>query len=203
MRVTARVRSRSRTGRGPFERLGCGHTGGRRAIAASLLLAAVLSGCGGMTPAFAPTVLEFSPDADTGPDYVAEGSIDSAGETVWFELELRRTFNTVVVMTMGDTDTAGRVETQQRVPVEALCEGARPKAARPCVWGYDPDILTPNQNRTQEFNSMPASRNFLWEGSLDAGTYFIGVTGERGATGAFRLTVEIGDEDCPVYYCDE
>ena len=149
-----------------------------------------------------PTVLEISPEAATGPDYVADGSIETAGETVSFQLELVQAFNTVVVMTSGDTDTAGRVETEHGDPVTEECEGKAWNAVPPCVWGNDDDVATPNAERTREYNAMASSRNFLWEGSLDEGTYFIRVTGEQGATGAFRLTVETNNRDCPYYFLD-
>lgn len=165
--------------------------------------AALLSGCSG-APAMPvpPTVLVFSPDAATGPDFVGEGSIDSPGAYQVFQLDLRQSYNSVVVMTTGATDTAVQVETEQHVPITTVCEGDPWIAAQPCVWGHDNDIDTPNPLRTEQFNSMPASRNFLWEGSLDVGTYFIRVTGERGATGTFQLAVELNNQDCPDYYCD-
>ena len=151
-------------------------------------------------PAFEPTLLVISPDAATGDDYVALGSIDRAGELDYLKLVLNRSFNVVDVMTFGDTDTSGQVETWQRVPVTTECQGEKAwNSEPPCVWGYDDDIDPPNSDRTQEFNSMPASRNFLWEGSLDAGIYYIRVTGGNGATGAYRLGVESNNEDCPNY----
>ena len=155
-------------------------------------------------------MLKISPDAATGPDYVAEGSIDSAEDVDYYELVLARKFNTVVVMTSGDTDTAGRVETERRTPITTECEGERHEATPPCVWGYDADIDTPNSDRTPKFNTMPASRNFIWEGSLDVGTYYIRVTGQNGATGRYELTVELANMECPPtpedplgYYCDD
>ena len=165
----------------------------------------LLSGCSNVAPpgGNAATLLEIRPDAGVGPDYVAAGSIDRAEETDDFKLVLARSFNTVVVMTVGDTDTAGQVETEDRTPITTECQGDPWKAEPPCIWGYDADIDTPNPERTTEFNRMPASRNFLWEGSLGEGTYYIRVTGENGATGAYELTVELGNQVCPTYYyCD-
>ena len=168
--------------------------------------AALLSGCSGASgePAMPepPTLLVISPDAASGPDFVAEGSIDRPGAGHLFQLDLRQSHNSVVVMTTGATDTAVQVGTGQHVPITAECEGDPWKAVQPCVWGHDDDIDTPNPLRTKEFNSMPASRNFLWEGSLDVGTYFIRVTGQRGATGPFQLTVELNNQDCPDYDCE-
>ena len=175
-------------------------------IAAPWVLATLLwGGCSGAAPEpFAPTVLQIRADAATGPDYVQEAEIEHAGEVDYFELELKQAFNSVVVMTTGDTDTGGRVETRQRTPITALCPRVeRHKAEPPCVWGYDADIDTPHPERSDTFNGMPASKNFLWEGNLDAGTYLIGVIGERGATGAYALVVELGSQDCPTYYCDD
>ena len=168
----------------------------------------LLSACNIMTPdttpppAFAPTVLEISPDAGSGPDYAASGSIESAEDVDYFELVVAQAFNSVVVMTAGATDTAGQVETEQRAAITAECEGERHKSEPPCVWGYDADVDTPHPDRTEEFNTMPASKNFLWEGNLGKGTYYIRVTGENGATGDYELTVELGNQDCPTYYCD-
>ncbi len=171
----------------------------------------LLSGCGNVRPPvqdFKPTLLVISPDAAAGPDYVARGSIDRAGEEDYFELVLGIDFNTVVVMTSGDTDTAGRVETEQRTPITTECAGERHTAVPPCVWGYDDDIDTPNPDRTSKFNTMPASKDFLWEGSLDAGTWYIRVTGQNGATGPYELAVETTNMQCPPkpgdpfgYYC--
>ena len=57
---------------------------------------------------------------------------------------------------------------------------------------------------------MPASKNSVWEGSLGAGTYYIRVTGQCGATGRYELTVELANMECPPtaenpfgYYCDD
>lgn len=167
----------------------------------------LLSGCGAgalpqQRPPFEPTLLTIRPDAAAGPDYIARERIDSADDVDYFQLVLRASFNTVVVMTRGDTDTAGRVETADRVPVTADCEGKAWNAVPPCAWGNDDDIVTPNAMRTPEYNKMASSHNFLWEGSLDAGTYFIRVTGENSATGAYELIVETNNRDCPYYYLE-
>ena len=182
-------------------------------IAAALVCAVPLlvTGCSGATSTvFAPTALEISPDAASGPDYIADGSIDQPGEEDYYELVLKQSFNTVTIMTGGPTDTAGQVETEQRVPITTECEGKRHKATPPCVWGADEDIATPNSERSEKFNTMPASKNFIWEGSLDAGTYYIRVTGPNGVTGPYELTVETENMQCPStetdpfgYYCDD
>ena len=157
-----------------------------------------------------PTRLEFSPEGASGPDYIARASIDSPDDVDYFTLVLRRAFNTVTIMTAGDTDTAGQVETLDRTPITVECVGERHEATPPCVWGTDTDIDTPNQQRSRKFNSMEASKNFIWEGSLDEGTYYIRVTGQSGATGPYELAVEIVDMMCPPndtdpfgYYCDD
>ena len=170
----------------------------------------LIAGCSGVSapePAlwFEPTLLEISPDAATGLDYIVTGSIDGAEEQDYFKLALRQPFNSVVVMTAGDTDTAGQIETADRTPITAECQGDPWKAAPPCVWGQDADSNTPNPDRSERFNSMSASKNFLWVGSLGVGTYYIRVTGATGATGAtgdYELTVELKNQDCPDYYCD-
>ena len=112
-------------------------------------------------------------------------------------------------MTSGETDTAGQVETLDRTPITANCEGERHEATPPCVWGTDADIDTPNQERSKKFNSMAASKNFIWAGSLDAGTYYIRVSGQNDATGPYQLAIEVVDMQCPPtatdpygYYCD-
>ena len=169
---------------------------------------------------FAPTRLEISPEAATGPDYIAAGSIDSAGEVDYYELVLNQTWNTVTVMTSGTSDTAGQVETWQRMPVTMICVGIRPEAEPPCVWGSDTNIDTPNPDRSAAFNTMEASKNFIWEGKLGCGmismqtcdtiSYYIRVTGEDGATGPYSLGVETLNISCPAtvdnphgYYCDD
>lgn len=191
-------------------------------IAAGLVVGILwaLTGCAIGTP-FEPTLLVISQAAATGPDYIAEGSIDSAGEVDYYALVLNLTFNTVTVMTSGTTDTAGQVETRQRVPVTMICDGERPEATPPCVWGVEADINTPNPERSEKFNSMEASKNFIWEGKLagkddrrvnphSKGTYYIRVTGENGATGPYQLTVETVNISCPPtpedpfgYMCDD
>ena len=169
---------------------------------------------------FAPKRLVISPEAATGFDYIAEGSIDIAGEVDYYELVLRQTFNTVTVMTSGPSDTAGQVETWQRRPVTMICVGIRPEAEPPCVWGSDTNIDTPNPDRSAAFNTMEASKNFIWEGKLGCGmspmqtcdtiSYYIRVTGEDGATGPYGLGVETLNISCPAtvdnpdgYYCDD
>ena len=161
-------------------------------------------------PAFEPTLLEILPDAAVGADFIAQDSIESPEDVDYFKLSLRRAFNTVTIMTAGDTDTAGQVETLDRTPITVECVGERHEATPPCVWGTDTDIDTPNQQRSRKFNSMEASKNFIWEGSLDEGTYYIRVTGQSGATGPYELAVEIVDMMCPPndtdpfgYYCDD
>ena len=172
----------------------------------------MLSGCNNLAPPedseFAPTLLKIRPDANVGPDYVEEGSIGHAEDVDYFQLVLKRAFNTVTVMTSGDTDTAGQVETEQRTPITTECEGERHEATPPCVWGSDVDIDTPNPDRSSKFNTMPASSNFIWSGSLDVGTYYIRVTGQNGATGPYELAVELTNMACPPtpedpfgYYC--
>ena len=144
-----------------------------------------------------PTLLVISPDAATGPDYFVRASIDFVEDVDYYNLVINRKFNTVVVMTSGDTDTIGLVETQQREPTTAECEGERHQAEPPCVWGSDDDIVTPNADRPSKFNTMPPSKNFIWEGSLDVGTYYIRVAGQGGATGPYELAVELAHMSCP------
>ncbi len=179
-------------------------------FAAGLALGIIplLIGCSSATLKFTPTPLVISPDAATGPDYRAEGSIDGAEDIDYFELVLANDFNTVVVMTTGATDTAGQVEDQDRIPITTECRGERHEAEAPCVWGADANIDTPNPDRSWKFNTMAASNNFLWEGSLSTGTYYIRVTGENGSTGPYELTVELANAQCPPtpddpfgYYC--
>ena len=160
--------------------------------------------------AAAPMPLAISPDAAAGPDYFAEGSIDEPGQVDYYELVLNQTFNTVTIMTSGPTDTAGQVETELRVPITRVCVGIRPEAAPPCVWGSDADIDTPNPERSAKFNSMAASKNFMWEGKLATGTYHIRVAGQNGSTGSYALAVETANMSCPAtpdnpfgYYCDD
>lgn len=169
----------------------------------------LISGCAAATSMDA-TLLEISPDAASGPDYIAHGRIEGPDDVDYYRLVLNQTFNTVTIMTGGPTDTAGQVETATRVPITMICEGERPEAAPPCVWGSDEDIDTPNPERPAKFNSMAPSTNFLWEGKLAAGTYYIRVTGQRDSTGPYVLTVETVNIDCPVteenpfgYYCED
>ena len=60
-------------------------TGAVTGLMLMLAIALLLSGCGPMTP-FERVMLKISPDAATGPDYVAEGSIDSAKDVDYYEL---------------------------------------------------------------------------------------------------------------------
>ena len=163
-------------------------------------------------PPFAtePALLVISKNAATGPDFVADGSVDAAGEADYYKLVLNQIFNNVTIMTSGATDTAGQVETELRTAITRICDGQRPDAAPPCVWGSDENIQTPDPQRSAKYNTMAASTNFIWEGKLDTGVYFIRVTGENGATGAYRLTVEISNISCPRtdddpdgYYCED
>ena len=186
-------------------------------VAAMVQAAALLiSGCAAAShpePKFEPTLLVISPDSASGPDFLAPEVIEGPDDIDYFELTLHQAFNTVDVMTTGDTNTAGQIETIDRMPITAPCEGERHKATPPCVWGTDPDIDTPNSERSEKFNTMEASKNFIWEGSLDAGTYYIRVTGQNDAndaTGPYVLTVELTNEPCPSsendphgYYCDD
>ena len=165
-----------------------------------------LGGCDGMPTAAAqdekpPVRLEIHPDAATGPDFLADGAIEHADEADYYELVLAQEFASVVVMTTGDTDTAGAVETAQRMTIATPCEGATVTAQPPCMISYDSDIAT-NPDRNSMFNAMPPSGNFLWEGKLGTGTFFIRVTGERGATGAYQLIVELNQGPGPVYSDD-
>ena len=185
------------------------YEGLRRLTYAPLVLTAMLLsliGCDVMPPAPAqdekPAVrLEIRPDAATGPDYLAHGAIEHADEADHYELVLAQEFASVVVMTTGDTDTAGAVETAQRMTITTPCEGTTDTAQPPCIISYDNDIA-PNPDRNSMFNAMPSSGNFLWEGKLDTGTFFIRVTGERGATGAYQLMVELNQGPGPVYSDD-
>ena len=164
----------------------------------------LLSGCGAAAPSqpFA-TLLVIRADAASGPDFQADGSIEDAEDADYFELRIRRDFASVIVMTTGATDTAGRVETADRVAITAACEGEEP--AGPCVFSYDPDTAH-NEDRTLAFNSMPPSPNFVWEGKLpgpegaeEYRSYYIRVTGENGSTGDYVLTVELNEGEGPMY----
>ena len=161
----------------------------------------LLSGCGGMMPepGFEPALLEISPDAADGPDFVAAGSIESAADADYFELRIRTHYASVIVMTTGATDTAGRVETADRTPVTGECEGDAPCVGPVglCVVSYDEDTAH-NDDRNAAFNSMEPSGNFVWEGRLPGPTgeeeyrsYFIRVTGAGGSTGDYELAVEL------------
>ena len=147
---------------------------------------------------YAPRVLMISDDAAVGPDYVERGTIDVAGDVDNYKLLLKREFTSVIIMTTGDTDTAGLVETDEGVEVTAPCEREAPAA--PCVFSYDPDIA-PRAGRSAAFNAMEPSSNFVWEGKLKLapGTYYIWVTGEDGSTGDYQLTVELNEGSGPMY----
>ena len=164
----------------------------------------LLSGCGAAAPSspFEPTLLVIRDDAASGPDFLAEGSIEHAGDAAWFELRLRVSFTSVIVMTTGATDTAGAVTTADRIPIAEMC-GEEP--SRPCIYSYDADIAH-NGERSDAFNAMQPSENFVWEGNLpgpegdeEHRTYYIRVTGEGGATGSFVLTVELNAGKGPMY----
>ena len=152
---------------------------------------------------FVPTVLEISPDAATGPDFVEPGSIDSADDVDYFELRIRRDLASVIVMTRGSMDTAGSLQTGDRERITAECEGYEP--AGPCIFSYDADTAH-NERRTAAFNSMESSGNFVWEGKLpgpdgdeEYRSYFIRVAGENGSTGDYEVTVELNEGQGPMY----
>lgn len=151
-------------------------------------------------PAFEPTLLVIRSDAGEGSDFISEGRIEGPDDIDYFKLVLNQSFNDVVVMTAGDTDTSGQVETGQRMRITTECEGDKAwNSVPPCVWGYDDDITPPDSDRTDEFNSMQVSLNFLWEGSLDVGTHYIRVAGANGATGGYQFLLEMNNTSCPKY----
>ena len=165
----------------------------------------LLSGCDNARPLpdITPTVLIISPDAASGPDYLAADSIESAEDVDYFELRIRRDFTSVVVMTTGITDTHGWAETADRERITEECEGEDPTG--PCVFTYDRDIES-NPQRNDAFNSMKRSGNFVWEGKLpepiggeDYRSYYIRVAGENGSTGDYDLTVELNEGEGPMY----
>jgi len=165
----------------------------------------LLSGCsaGVPTPSFHPILLVISDQAATGPDFVAAERIESVRDIDYFELRISRDFASVIVMTTGTTDTAGSVETADRMAIAEMC--GEEDHGRPCIFSYDADTA-PNEQRTDAFNSMPPSGNFVWEGSLpgpaadaEFRTYYIRVTGEGGATGNYVLTVELNEGEGPMY----
>lgn len=175
------------------------------AVAVALGMPLLLGGCGAAAPSkpAGAILLVIRDDAATGPDYQANGTIASAGDADYFELRVRRDFASVVVMTTGTTDTAGRLETADRVAITQTCEG--PESAGPCVFSYDADTAH-NDARNEAFNSMEPSGNFVWEGKLpgpevgeEYRRYYIRVTGENGATGDYVLTVELNEGEGPMY----
>ena len=175
------------------------------AVAVALGMPLLLGGCGAAAPSkpAGAILLVIRDDAATGPDYQANGTIASAGDADYFELRVRRDFASVVVMTTGTTDTAGQLETADRVAITQACEG--PESTGPCVFSYDADTAH-NDARNEAFNSMEPSGNFVWEGKLpgpevgeEYRRYYIRVTGENGSTGDFVLTVELNEGEGPVY----
>ena len=108
-------------------------------------------------------------------------------------------------MTTGATDTAGQLQTADRVAITRECAGD--DDAGPCVFSYDADTAH-NPARNAMFNSMPPSGNFVWEGKLPGPepgggetyrSYYIRVTGEGGSTGDYVLTVELNEGEGPMY----
>ena len=175
------------------------------AVAVALGIPLLLGGCGAAAPSKpdGAILLVIRDDAATGPDYQADGTIASAGDADYFELRVRRDFASVVVMTTGTTDTAGQLETADRVAITQACEG--PESTGPCVFSYDADTAH-NDARNEAFNSMEPSGNFVWEGKLpgpevgeEYRRYYIRVTGENGSTGDFVLTVELNEGEGPMY----
>ena len=136
----------------------------------------LLSGCGAATPTkpFNPILLVISEHAATGPDFLADGHIESVHDVDYFEILIRRELASVIVMTTGTTDTAGAVQTVDRMEIKEQCEGEEP--ARPCIFSYDADTAH-NADRT----------------------YYIRVTGQRGSTGDYVLTVELNEGEGPMY----
>ena len=174
------------------------------AVSVALGMPLLLGGCGAAAPSKPDAILlVIRDDAATGPDYQAHGSIASADDADYFELRVRRDFASVVVMTTGTTDTAGQLETADRVAITQACEG--PESAGPCVFSYDADTAH-NDARNEAFNSMEPSGNFVWEGKLpgpevgeEYRRYYIRVTGENGSTGDYVLTVELNEGEGPMY----
>ncbi len=175
------------------------------AVTVALGMPLLLGGCGAAAPSkpFRATLLEIREDAATGPDFQADGSIENAGDADYYELRIKRDFASVVVMTGGTTDTAGQLQTADRMAITKECEGTEPDG--PCVFSYDADTAH-NDARNEAFNSMEPSGNFVWEGKLpgpDGGDeyrrYYIRVTGENGSTGDYVLTVELNEGEGPMY----
>ena len=163
----------------------------------------LLSGCGAAAPPRPAILLVIREDAATGPDFQADGSIENAGDADYYELRIKRDFASVVVMTGGTTDTAGQLQTADRMAITKECEGTEPDG--PCVFSYDADTAH-NDARSAAFNRMDPSGNFVWEGKLpgpDIGEeyrrYYIRVTGENGSTGDYVLTVELHEGEGPMY----
>ena len=197
---------------GPLDRIALRRTLTVTAAGLALGIPGILSGCGGVAgvaapptraaPPFEPILLIISPDAATGPDFRADGRIEDADDVDYFELRVRRDFASVIVMTEGATDTAGRMETADREPITEPCATPR---ERPCVFSYDADTA-PRSDRSAAFNRMPPSGNFVWEGNLpgpvgdaEYRVYYIRVTGENDSTGEYRLIVELNEGEGPMY----
>ena len=177
------------------------------AVSVALGMPLLLGGCGAAAPSkpAGAILLVIRDDAATGPDFQADGSIEHAGDADYFELRIKRDLASVVVMTTGTTDTAGQLETADRVAITQACEG--PESAGPCVFSYDADTAH-NDARNEAFNSMEPSGNFVWEGKLprpgpeggeEYRRYYIRVTGENGSTGDYVLTVELNEGEGPMY----
>jgi len=173
------------------------------AMALALGMPLLLSGCGAAAPSRPAILLVIRDDAATGPDYQADGRIENASDADYFELRIRRSFASVIVMTTGTTDTAGQLQTADRMAITKECEGT--ELDRPCVFSYDADTAH-NDARNAAFNSMEPSGNFVWEGNLpgpegveEYRRYYIRVTGENGSTGDYVLTVELNEGEGPMY----
>ena len=180
------------------------------AVAVSVVLgiALLLGGCGAAAPStpsepFDAILLVIRNDAGAGPDFLADGNIENAADADHYELRVRRDFASVIVMTTGTTDTAGQLQTADRIAITAACGGIEPD--EPCVFSYDADTAH-NDARNAAFNSMAPSGNFVWEGNLpgpetgeEYRRYYIRVTGEHGSTGDYVLTVELNEGEGPMY----
>ena len=103
---------------------------------------------------------------------VVQGSLEDPRQEDYIEFAVVGEHAAVTVMTAGDTDTAGQVETAGGTPVTEPCDRERPLA--PCVFSYQAD-------------SAETPPNFAWAGKLNAGTYYARVTAERGSTGRYEL----------------
>ena len=122
---------------------------------------------------------------------MVSGSIGSPQEEDDFEFTLEGETGSVTVMTTGNTDTAGRVETADRTPVSGACDALDPQP--PCIFLYHSDN-TGSQAGMR--NGVESSTNFRWIGKLAAGTYYVVVMAERldeGERESYRLTVETSD----------